>query len=186
MSTGIKLGRAVGTGTIKDATGIAPGTLLIGSESIVEIDSCLTCKATAKFSAVLSAPPTANYTVKYSTQDTGATAGLDYTARSNISLGFTAGGAIQKAITVVTLGDTLLSDGTGQVEGINVVFTSPSTPTAARQRQHGSRLHLGQRLADHAIAVSKTAIGPGLPSGPIAVSSFRAVSCGLDRTPRGA
>ncbi len=122
--TGIKLGRAVGTGTIKDATGIAPGTLLIGSESIVEIDSCLTCKATAKFSAVLSAPPTANYTVKYSTQDAGATAGLDYTARSNINLSFTSGGAIQKAITVVTLGDNIPE----LTEGINVVFTSPSTP----------------------------------------------------------
>ncbi len=122
---GIHVGRAVGTGTIKDATGIAPGTLLLGSESIVEIDACATCKATAKFSAVMSVKPTQAYSARYTTSSTTATAPADYTARNNINLSFAAGGAIQKAITLVTIGDNI-PEGTDDVV---FTFTSPSTPT---------------------------------------------------------
>jgi len=118
--SGIAIGRSVGTGTIKDATGMPPGLLLIGSQSIVEIDTCAKCTATAEVPVVLSGP-SASATVLYSTADAGATAGADYTKRTNVKLAFVAGGVTHKFVTVVTIGDNLPEP----TEGINIKFTSP-------------------------------------------------------------
>jgi hypothetical protein len=116
---GIEIGRSVGLGTIKDATGAAPGQLLIGNTSIVEIDACATCKATAKFSVVLVGPAPAS--VKYSTQDAGATQPADYTKKTNATLSFIVGGSTRKQISVITIGDNTAEP----TEGINVVFNTP-------------------------------------------------------------
>jgi hypothetical protein len=118
---GIQIGRAVGTGTIKDATGVPAGQLLIGSQTIVEIDSCAKCKATSKFSVVLSAPTAQQVTVNYSTADAGASAGADYNAKLNKTLTFKVGATTRKFVTVITLGD-LIPEPT---ESIDVVFSNP-------------------------------------------------------------
>jgi hypothetical protein len=89
--------------------------------SIVEIDTCATCKATAKFDVVLSAPTAAPVSVHYVTANAGATAPADYTAKNNGTLSFTVGGTRHKFISVVTIGDTT-PEGT---ERINVVFSNP-------------------------------------------------------------
>ena len=119
---GIALGRSVGAGTIKDATGTPPGEILIGSTTIVEINACGTCKATAKVSVVLSAPSPTTVTAKWSTQNAGATAASDYSAKSNAALTFAVGGTLHKFLSVITLGDNT----TEPTEGINIVLSNPS------------------------------------------------------------
>jgi hypothetical protein len=123
---GIAIGRSVGVGVIKDATGIGPGQILIGSQSIVEIDTCGTCKATAKIPIVLSAPSATTVSLKYSTLDAGATSGVDYTKKTNAGVSFLVGGALRKLVTVITLGDVAPEP----TEGIDVKFTV-STANAA-------------------------------------------------------
>jgi len=114
----VTLGRSIGVGTIKDATGMAPGQILVGSSSIAELNSCATCKATAKVSVVISASATAS--VKYTTQDAGATAGVDYTAKTG-TLTFSAGATVHKELSIITLGDNTPEN----TEGINIVFSNP-------------------------------------------------------------
>jgi hypothetical protein len=106
-TVGTSFGRSIGIGTIKDTFELPAGLLLAGSTDIVEIDACGTCKATSKFSVVLSGgPATVATSVKYSTVNLGATAPADYTAKINRTLSFTIGGAFQKPISVITIGDT--------------------------------------------------------------------------------
>ena len=69
QAVGATIGRSVGVGIIKDATGMPPGELLIGSSSIVEVDTCNGCTATAKVPVVLSQPAAAAGSVKYQTAD---------------------------------------------------------------------------------------------------------------------
>jgi hypothetical protein len=130
---GVQIGRSIGVGTIKDTTGLAPGLILAGNTTIVEIDACATCKATSKFSVVLSAPTATPVTVKYSTVSglpPLATAPADFTAKLNKTLSWTVGGAIQKPISVITIGDTA-PESTERI-GLNLF-----TPTgAAIQNDH--------------------------------------------------
>jgi hypothetical protein len=126
--SGIQLGRSIGIGTIKDTTGLAPGLILAGNTTIVEIDACATCKATAKFSVVLSAPIAAPVSVKYSTVSglpPLATAPADFTAKLNKTLNYSPGAAIQKAITVMTIGD-ITPESTERI-GINLFNATGAT-----------------------------------------------------------
>jgi hypothetical protein len=118
---GIAIGRSVGTGTITDATGMPPGRLLIGSQTVVEVDSCAKCTATAEIPVVLSSAPSATATVLFSTADAGAVANVDYTKRTNVKLSFTVGGVLHKFVTVVTIGNNVPNP----TRGIDIKFTSP-------------------------------------------------------------
>ena len=120
--SGIAIGRSIGTGTIKDATGMPPGTLLIGNQSIVEVDGgCTTCNATAEIPIVLTSAPTVAETVLISTVDAGATAPADYTKRTNVKVTFAPGPVTHKFVTVVTIGNNLPQP----TRAINIKFTSP-------------------------------------------------------------
>jgi len=120
-TTGVTIGRGLGTGTIRDATGMPANTYLVGTSTIPEMDACATCKATAKISVVLSSNPAALVSVNYHTVNAGATAGLDYTSKTG-TLSYKPGATLKKYLSIITLGDNIVD--TASSEGIDVVFTN--------------------------------------------------------------
>jgi hypothetical protein len=123
ITPGVSAGRTRGFATILDDTGMAPGVLLFGSSSIVELDSsCTACKGNVKVPVVLSGAVASNVTVKWITADAGATAGSDYLAKKVLqTLTFKTGTALQKLLLITTFGDA----NPEPTEGINLVFSSP-------------------------------------------------------------
>ena len=129
-AVGANIRRDTGTGTITDASGYGPGTLLFGKATIVEVDPCASpCipKVVAKVPVVLIPPSdnTLTVTVDYQTQDAGATAGVDYIAKvgktAPLHLTFLPGRATHKFVTVIVLGDSTVEP----TEGIDFVFSNP-------------------------------------------------------------
>jgi hypothetical protein len=137
-ATPVAVGRALGTGIIKDAFGMPPDEILIGSESIVETDQCAACKTIAKFSVVVNdgVHALATTTMKYATLNVAPTTAIpnvDYVPKNPTTLSFTVGTAIQKATSITILGDPT-PDAT---EDLNIVFSAPSTPTLFDQGSVG-------------------------------------------------
>jgi hypothetical protein len=121
----VTLGKALGTGTIKDATGLT-NQILVGSQSIPEMDLCATCKTTAKISIALplSAPISTTVSMTYKTQAAGsATAGTNYTSKSG-TLTFAAGGPAKKYIQVIMVGDNAVE---AAPYGVDIVITPVTT-----------------------------------------------------------
>jgi hypothetical protein len=127
-TTGVTPGKALGTGTIKDADALATtNQFLVGTSAIPEMDMCtgVPCKATAKISVSLPGPAKALSTVSvhYQTQNAGATTtNGNYTAKSG-TLTFLAGGTAKKYISVTTLGNIV---GNNPPYGIDITFTNPT------------------------------------------------------------
>ena len=120
-TTGVTIGRGLGTGTIRDATGMPANTYLVGSSTIPEMDLCATCKATAKISSRCSSNPAAQVDVNYHTVNGARPAGSDYTSKTG-TLTYKPGATLKKYLSVITLGDNIID--TTPLEGIDIVFTN--------------------------------------------------------------
>jgi hypothetical protein len=130
-TTGVTLGKAQGSGTIKDSTGMA-NQFLVGTSTIPEMDQCTACKATSKISVALAAAPTTTVSVKYTTVDAGAHGGTNYTSKSS-TLTFLAGGTAKKYISIVTLGENTVDL---PPFGLDVVFTNPTAGWSVTNSGH--------------------------------------------------
>jgi hypothetical protein len=119
VGTAVTLGKALGTGTIKNSTGL-DNQFLVGSMSMPEMDTCSTCKATAKVSVSLDAVPATNVSVAYTTVAQGAPAGT-FTAKHG-TLTFLAGGTTKKFVSIITIGDNAIES---LPYGIGIQFSNP-------------------------------------------------------------
>jgi hypothetical protein len=117
------LGRSVGIGTIKDATGMPAGQVLVGSAKIVEEDGCGSgaCNPPVTIGVVLSQPDPLASSIKFATANGTAVAPGDYTTTSG-KLSWLANGMGAKTIAIKTIGNTIPQND----RTFNVTFNTPT------------------------------------------------------------
>ena len=143
---GVTLGKALGTGTIKDAEA-APNEFHVGAQVIPEMDLCglAACKTTAKIMVSLNAKPLTNVSIHYQTVNAGAIAGTNYTSK-NATLTFLAGGTNKKYISVILLGNTGVNS---PPYGIDINITNPSPGMTVSGNGHIEIIDNGAGLPKH-------------------------------------
>ncbi len=101
---------------ISEAAPVIPNVTIANAAAVTE-------GAPALFTVTLSASPTSEVTVTYSTADGTATAGADYTARTDETLTFAAGTTqLTQQISIATIDDTELEP--GPAETFRVILTN--------------------------------------------------------------
>jgi hypothetical protein len=121
-TTGVTLGKASGTGTILDATGLS-NQILVGTSSTPEMDACGTCNTSARISVSLAATPATTVSVPWTMVPVGsAKGGVNYTVKKG-TVTFTAGAAPHKFITIILIGDNNIQS---PPYGVSIVFGTPT------------------------------------------------------------